>query len=136
MARLTNAELSHMKNRVKEIRDEAIRRLMDRNTKAAKEPSDLVKAKAVLDGDVEPLFRSYGMTKKKAPEFLDMKIREAFDFSELSPERELDECVEYKAAKAMVLSNYRIALDVIVLKEREAANKAFENFRDKYEVIS
>jgi len=97
MARLTNAELAHMKLRVKEIRDSAIRRLEGTYTKKGEVVSDAAKLNAIIDGDVELPYasRKWSWSTKKKTELLDKRLREAFDFSDLECQESLDDCEAY-----------------------------------------
>ena len=133
MARLTNAELAHMKLRVKEIRDSAIRRLEITYTKKGEAASDAAKLNAIIDGVVGlPYASRYWSTEEKT-ELLDKRLREAFDFSDLECQESLDDCEAYRGSMEVLRKEYGKALDVIVLKDREEANSAFGAFKLKYE---
>ena len=133
MARLTNAELAYMKLRVKEIRDSAIRRLEIIYTKKGEVVSDAAKLNAIIDGDVELPYASRNWSTKKKTELLDKRLREAFDFSDLECQESLDDCEAYRESMEVLRKEYGESLDVIVLKDREEANSAFEAFKLKYE---
>ena len=135
MARLTNAELAYMKLRVKEIRDSAIRRLEIIYTKKGEVVSDAAKLNAIIDGDVELPYasRKWSWSTKKKTELLDKRLREAFDFSDLECQESLDDCEAYRESMKVLRKKYGKALDVIVLKDREEANSAFEAFKLKWE---
>ena len=128
MGRLTNAEISHTKERLREIMKRREDELKEKHTSMCKTPTDQQLAEAVWDGDVSLRRRP---TKANATAILDTTVREAFSFKSFEPIAILDKDA-FNAESEPIRQAYRLALDKITLKDRTEALPAFEAFVAQY----